>query len=304
MGRLDLSEFAPDSEKTVSINAPDGDEIVFAFWKKGMRVPLAHDSFAKPFKPVPAPAVTGAAANADAFRINLWRAPTDNDRGWRMDHVCKVWRDATVSQKMPDGVTASLAASAAGEGKTLVSLTLDVKNGKLPPIPRVGVTFKIPKDFKRVEWYGFGPFENYSDRATAAVLDKHAANIGLCRGLAGKDGGIKYIESALNPDNYIEPGEQGYRTGCRYVEFLNTAGKKIRVTALNAPFGFNAWPYSQESLEKARHQWDLTDEGDVTVNIDAVQMGVGGDNSWGNRPHDEFMPGKGKYELKFLVEGL
>ena len=303
-GRLDLSGFVPDSEKAVSVDAPDGDEIVFAFWKKGVKEPFAHDSFVKPFKPVPVPAVTGTAANANAFRINLWRAPIDNDRGWKMDQVCKVWRDATASQKMPDGVTASLTASAAGDGKTLVSLTLDVKNGKLPPIPRVGITFKIPRDFKMVEWYGFGPFENYSDRATAAVLGKHAANIGLCKGLAGKDGCIKYIENALNPDNYIEPGEQGYRTGCRYVEFQNTAGKKIRVTALNAPFGFNAWPYSQESLEKARHQWDLTDEGDVTVNIDAVQMGVGGDNSWGARPHDEFMPGNGKYELKFLVEGL
>ena len=304
-GRLDLSGFAPDSEKAVSVAAPDGDTITFRFKKKGLKRPmLAHDQFTKPFTPVSAPATTGAAAKAGAFRINLWRAPIDNDRGWKMDKVCKVWRDATASQKMPDGVTASLTASAAGEGKTLVSLTLDVKNGKLPPIPRVGVTFKIPRDFKRVEWYGLGPWENYSDRATAALLGKHWANIGLCRGLAGKDGKIAYVPNALNPDNYSEPGEQGYRSGCRYVEFLNAAGKKIRVTALNAPFGFNAWPYSQESLEKAKHQWNLSDEGEITVNIDAVQMGVGGDNSWGNRPHGEFMPGKGKYELQFLVEGI
>ena len=304
-GRLDLSGFAPDSEKAVSVAAPDGDAITFWFKKKGLKRPmLAHDQFTKPFTPVPAPATTGVAANAGAFRINLWRAPIDNDRGWKMDKVCKVWRDATASQKMPDGVTASLTASAAGAGKTLVSLSLDVKNGKLPPIPRVGVSFKIPRDFKRAEWYGLGPWENYSDRATAALLGKHWANIGLCRGLAGKDGKIAYVPNALNPDNYSEPGEQGYRSGCRYVEFVNAAGKKIRVTALNAPFGFNAWPYSQESLEKAKHQWNLSDEGEITVNIDAIQMGVGGDNSWGNRPHGEFMPGKGKYELQFLVEGF
>ena len=190
------------------------------------------------------------------------------------------------------------------DGKFLVHLVLDVKNGKLYPIPRVGVTFKIPKDFTAVSWYGLGPWENYSDRATAAMLGRHTATIGLCRGLAEKDGKIAYVPNALNPDYYIEPGEQGYRTGCRWVEFSNAKGKKIRVMALNAPFGFNAWPYSQESLEKAKHQWDLSDEGEITVNIDAIQMGVGGDNSWGNRPHGEFMPGKGKYELQFLVEGM
>ena len=304
VGSLDLSGFAPDSEKTLAVDAPDGDEIVFSFWKKGVKGPFATDSFAKPFKPVPAPAVTGDAANAGAFRINLWRAPTDNDRGWKMGQVCKAWRDATKSQKMPAGVNAELKVSEAGPGRKLVSLSLDVKNAKLPPLPRVGVTFKIPKDFKRVFWQGFGPWENYSDRATAALSGVFVANVGLCSGLAGKDDNIEYVLNALNPDNYTEPGEQGYRTGCRWITFENANGKKIKITALNAPVGFNAWPYSQESLEKAKHQWDLKDEGEITVNIDAFQMGVGGDNSWGARPHGEFMAGKGEYRLQFLVEGL
>ena len=52
------------------------------------------------------------------------------------------------------------------------------------------------------------------------------------------------------------------------------------------------------------HQWSI-DEGDaITVNVDAVQMGVGGDNSWGARPHDGNMTGPGTYRLSFLVEGL
>ena len=76
------------------------------------------------------------------------------------------------------------------------------------------------------------------------------------------------------------------------------------MTALNAPFGFNAWPYSQEKLEKAKHQWDLVADERITVNIDAAQMGVGGDNSWGARPHGDDMLGKGTYKLQFIVEGL
>ena len=51
-----------------------------------------------------------------------------------------------------------------------------------------------------------------------------------------------------------------------------------------------------------RSNTDMSDE--LTVNIDAVQMGVGGDNSWGDRPHGDDMVGKGEYGVSFLVEGL
>ena len=132
----------------------------------------------------------------------------------------------------------------------------------------------------------------------------HTARIGLVKGLADESGRIPYPANRLNPDNYSEPGEQGHRSGCRWVEFSNDDGESICLTALEAPFGFNAWPYSQLTLERAKHQWDLEDEGEVTVTIDAVQMGVGGDNSWGAKPHPEFMPGPGVYKLSFLVEGV
>jgi hypothetical protein len=33
-------------------------------------------------------------------------------------------------------------------------------------------------------------------------------------------------------------------------------------------------------------------------------MGVGGDNSWRARPHDDDMLGEGTYNLQFIVEGL
>ena len=42
----------------------------------------------------------------------------------------------------------------------------------------------------------------------------------------------------------------------------------------------------------------------LTVNVDAVQMGVGGDDSWGAKPHDPYMPGAGTYRLAFIVKGL
>ena len=308
-GRLDVKGFAPDTVRDFTVDAPDGDAITFLFVRgsfdpQGRPDVVAHDQFAKPFvtQPVPDEPATRDLV-APMFRVNLWRAPTDNDRGWQMKKHCALWKKATETAEMPAGVTSSFDAKRIRGGRILVDWTLTVGD-KLPPLPRAGITFTIPGDFTSVEWQGLGPWENYRDRKTSALLGNWQATIGLVKGLAGDDGEIPYLDSPLNPDNYIEPGEQGYRTGCRWVKFTNAEGKSIKVTALNAPFGFNAWPYSQEKLEKAKHQWDLVADERITVNIDAAQMGVGGDNSWGARPHGDDMLGKGTYKLQFIVEGL
>ena len=307
-GAIDLSGIGPDAVKEIVVDAPDGDVITFAFGKPGASEPFAHDQFAKPFV---AQAVPDEPATRDLvaplFKLNFWRAPTDNDRGWGMGNHCKVWKEATKSQAVPEGCTSTFDAKRIRGGRILVDWTFVAapKEGeKLAPIPRVGVTFTIPKDYTQVKWCGLGPWENYQDRATAAMLGQWNATIGLVSGLAGVDGKIAAPENRLNPDNYIEPGEQGYRTGCRWVEFANAEGKTVKVTALNAPFGFNAWPYAQDALEQAKHQWNVATADAITVNIDAVQMGVGGDDSWGARPHDDNMPGAGTYRLQFIVEGL
>ena len=250
----------------------------------------------------PAPSddlLAGAVAlESHPFRLNFWRAPTDNDRGWNMGKVCGVWREATERGIAPSGTVARLDVKRLKDARVYVEAELAVSGG-LPPLPRFGVTFKLPADCRDVRWHGFGPMENYSDRRVAAKVGDWQAKVGVSSGIAGADGKIAYVENGLNPDNYVEPGEQGYRTGTTSLEL-----GKVKITAVARPFGFNAWPYSQRSLERARHQFDLADEGEITVNVDAVQMGVGGDNSWGARPHADAIPGAGTYKLAFIIEGI
>ena len=299
-GHLEVDSIGPGERADFKIEGvpAEADAILFEF-RIGGKV-VAWNQFVKPFRPVDPKTLGAATPSAEPFRLNFWRAPTDNDRGWKMGEVCKVWKEATAAQKLPAGVKSDLRASRLADGSTLVDWTLVVPAG-LPPIPRVGLTFTVPKPADgKVAYHGMGPWENYSDRATAAILGRHTATVGLVSGFAdAKSGTIAYAADRLNPDNYIEPGEQGYRTGCRS---LTVGG--VSVKAVNAPFGFNVWPYPQTELEGKKHQWEIKAADACTVNVDAVQMGVGGDDSWGARPHAAYMPGEGVYKLVFVVKGL
>ena len=299
-GHFDVSSLGPGQVTDVKIdaNVSEGDAILFRF--TDLDNVVAWDQFAKDFVPVESAASYESANDVAAkLKLNFWRAPTDNDRGWKMPEVCKVWKAATESQTLPKGVESALKCVKLPDGQTLVDWRLVVPKG-LPPLPRVGLTFTVPASVTTAEWYGLGPWENYADRATAAILGVYSAPIDLSTGLADAERGtVAIAKNALNPDNYIEPGEQGYRTGCRWLKLGD-----VEVKAVNMPFGFNAWPYPQTMLEGKKHVWEMKKGDRVTVNVDAVQMGVGGDNSWGNRPHDEFMPGAGTYHLTFTVKGL
>ena len=297
-----LPETAPGAVGAITaLPETETDAVLVQFYREGDLV--AWDQFTRPFVPRSLPAaVSASASNSNSelqLKYNFWRAPTDNDRGWGMPKACVMWKRATEAQRVPAGVKSDLKVSKTADGATLVDWTLVVPKG-LPPLPRVGLSFTVPKTNRAVTWYGLGPWENYSDRATGAILSTHRAKIGLVNGIADpKTGKLVYPADRLNPDNYIEPGEQGYRTGVRRLRI-----GKVEVEAVNAPFGFNAWPYPQTMLEGKKHMYELTEADEITVNIDAVQMGVGGDNSWGARPHDDVMPGAGTYRLVFTVKGL
>ena len=253
-----------------------------------------------------------------AMRPEFWRAPTDNDRGNKFAKRCGVWRTASEKAtctsfkvaRTADGCVVKSAFNVpAGDSK--LEFTWTFANGATslafsevflpakgqPELPRVGVTFKVPDSFRQVTWAGLGPHENYCDRATSAMYGLWHANVGLERGIVKANHRvIRFDPNRLNPDNYIEPGEQGHRGGC-------TSFKIGTLSVRGTDFGFNAWPYTQAALEKAKHMYDLKEEGAVTVVLDAVQMGVGGDNSWGTRPHPPYEPLSGKtYRLDLVLD--
>jgi len=153
-------------------------------------------------------------------------------------------------------------------------------------MPRIGMKMQMPKDFSNVEWFGRGPQENYIDRFTAAFVERYKST----------------VEEMFT--NYVSPQENGTRTDIRWIAVSNQNG--IGMMAIGEPLlSVSALYYTDESLtQKSRgtmHPTDLVSNNFVNVNIDYKQMGVGGDNSWGAYPHDQYRIFTKEYSYKFVL---
>ncbi|MEZ6036678.1 MAG: glycoside hydrolase family 2 TIM barrel-domain containing protein [Planctomycetota bacterium] len=240
---------------------------------------------------------------------NFWRAPTDNDRGNGMPGRCGRWREpalafellsaATIdggSYEVVSKVTVGVGQSSATlrqvvgiDGSVQVAFVFEPKGDQLPELPRVGLTFETRREAEQVRWYGRGPFENYADRKTAAFF-------GIWNGSVDE----------LN-HQYIEPQEHGNRSDTRWLELRATNGPGVRIAAASReqPFAWSVWPYTQAAVEAALHPYEVEPSGRLTVHVDAGQTGVGGDDSWGARPHRQYtLRPEGRYELHVQLSPL
>ena len=214
------------------------------------------------------------------IRPNFWRAPTDNDRGWKMPKDCAVWKKATATGVLPEGCHMLLETIG-----NAVKFEFSMPD-KLPLLPRAGVTFKVPAAFNKVTWLGRGPHENYPDRRESAKMGTWSMTV-----------------DELNDSHYSIPSEMGHRCDVYRLE-LSDGKRKIVIEAPGDPFGFNVWPWTQEDLEAAQHEHELPRRDFLTVCIDAAMMGVGGDDSWSKRgiAHDGFrLKPNTRYRLRFTV---
>lgn len=242
-----------------------------------------------------------------AITPNFWRAYTDNDRGNGFHERCAIWREAGLGRKLQQfsweqsstGVRAvvkyilpTVPASACtleytirGDGEITLQLQLN-PGDNLPEIPEIGILFEMDKTFDTITWYGRGPHENYWDRKTGA-------RIGLFTGM---------VKDQLAP--YLRPQESGNKTDVRYALVQNEDGVGILVEGTPL-FELNAIPFTPYELEQYDHQHLLPESNKTVVHINSMQMGVGGDDSWGARTHPEYtLHANRSYALSFLLKGI
>jgi beta-galactosidase len=226
------------------------------------------------------------------LRWNFWRALTDNDLGWKVDRTMAPWKDAGSRAKAqsfkvessPDGraLVRSMVRIAKPEARIEVVHTIAADGSidsrfhftaaaKSPELPRLGIQFEIPDRFRAIEWFGRGPHENYWDRRSSAFVGRHRAT----------------VDDWITP--YVRPQENANRCDVRWIAFTDAAGTGLRASATaDQPLSVSAWPYTMNDLSNTRHDFELPRRETITVNLDHLQMGVGGDNSWGlpvNKPY-------------------
>ena len=241
----------------------------------------------------------------------FWRAPTDNDFGnqmpmklgiWRTAHIDRIVKNVNVDAETGAGLPISVTYDLAGinapytvdyliqnDGSIRVTATLDFTERNLPELPRFGMRMDLPDEYINLNYYGRGPWENYSDRNTASFV------------------GI-YTDEVKNQftANYIRPQENGYKTEVRWLSLTNREGKGLRIEGLQ-PICFSALHHKNEDLDpgltkKQQHPTDLKPRKDVYLHVDLNQRGVGGDNSWAALPHDPYRLLAKKYSYSYVMK--
>ncbi len=97
--------------------------------------------------------------------------------------------------------------------------------------------------------------------------------------------------------------QYGDKTDARWMTLRTMAGNGLLFRSTK-PFSFSALHYSTDDLDQLtkqnfRHTTDMMSRPETFVNIDLMQMGVGGDNSWGAQPLEQYrMPAK-NYSFSF-----
>ena len=71
---------------------------------------------------------------------------------------------------------------------------------------------------------------------------------------------------------------------------------------LQGHFEFSALPYTPFELENARHLDELPQIYQTVLCVYEKQMGVGGDDTWGARTHDEFLLSRDIHHLHLSIK--
>jgi beta-galactosidase len=236
--------------------------------------------------------------------FDIYRAPTDNDRGcdfgrnWldRRLHQAKQHLIRSSWHQNPDGTVQVVVHSRIAPPVLnwaleitatyhFTSLYVSIRAHAKPTgnlLPRAWARFGLVTaitECERVRWFGRGPGESYRDRKLGQLVGRWELN----------------AEDMMT--DYEFPQENGNRTDARWVEFLaapaspkspSTSGSGARTKPeyprlLRARYGdfegasFSVLPHSAQDLDEAQHPYELRERrrADRVVHLDWMHHGLG-----------------------------
>lgn len=245
-------------------------------------------------------------------RLDLWRAPTDNDRGSDAPEEAR-WRAAGLhrlqhqllgterlgTEQLGDTLVVRTRVAPPGLGFGMradyhwtahdqrLRLRLEVEpDGTWPcTLPRLGLRMALPGGLDTAEWYGRGPGEAYADSRQAARIGRFTST----------------VDALQTP--YVFPQENGNRLDLRWLRLTSADGTGLRVDGEPA-FAFTARRWTSEHLDAATHTTDLEPGDTVVLNLDLAQNGLGSASCGpGVLPHHRLHPASASLTLTFTPTG-
>ena len=226
---------------------------------------------------------------AEIFAPKIYRAPIDNfmykTTKWKRQGLDKL-TSALQSfdyEKNHNCLSIKTVENLSANGKDLFRVILEYNvfdNGEIDvaatlqknkecDIPKFGLNIELPKQFDNIQYYGMGEKESYSDMREHAVMGIYSMNI------------------ADLYEHYIKPQDNGNRTEVRWVKITDGNGEGLKVAGYAMSFNFNASRYSDETLAKTAHDFELKEADKNIIRIDGFVRGVGS-NSCGPDTRAEF----------------
>ncbi|MCH7408102.1 DUF4981 domain-containing protein [Belliella sp. DSM 111904] len=233
------------------------------------------------------------------------RPLTDNDRkGWKPHQKYKAWYEPALKLENMEVdyieelvLISSTFSLIEGKAKLQVKYSVHPSGSvkvayemipldDLPHIPKVGMKLGVRRNLEEITWYGKGPLENYIDR-----------NSGFQSGIYQTS-----LEDFMEP--YVMPQENANRTDVRWMTLEDNSSATGLSVIADHVLSMSAWPYTEENINEAKHIYELKDAGFITLNIDLIQMGVGGNDSWSDvgQPLEKYQIPSKPYRYSFYLK--
>jgi beta-galactosidase len=210
----------------------------------------------------------------DGPRLQLWRAPTDNDglplvetratgplEDWlelgldRLELELVSVRPGELVHRARGIATHTHRYRRLDSGAILVDNVVELARG-VRDVPRIGVVLTLRPGLQRLAWYGRGPWEAYVDRLASTVVGRFDSTVG-----------DEYVP-------YINPQEHGHHPDARWIRLTNARGRGLEVRG-EPTIGFGASHFTAADLAAARHTSDLEPRAEVLLSLDHAQRGLG-----------------------------
>ncbi|MFE5107803.1 glycoside hydrolase family 2 TIM barrel-domain containing protein [Streptomyces sp. NPDC056663] len=231
-------------------------------------------------------------------RLELFRAPTDNDEGasedvdesdaaiagvsnaelWHRDGLDRLTSRRVSVERTAKALRTIARVSAANSALSVIvesvwslegdelelRVEIEPSSGWLTVWPRIGIRFDLPDGAAPIdgaEWFGLGPLESYPDSLRAARTGRFTSTV--------RD---------LSVD-YARPQETGHRSQLRQLALTSGSTKVLHIVAFpdtrgRRP-GFTLSRHTPQQIARAGHPFELPDSTTSHLIVDAAQHGLG-----------------------------